>query len=237
MSHTTCLARSRGIRSIRRLPRTWSHPNSTPRNGLLQLPSHSARSMCQNVARHIRQMRKFLPFPCLFEVGSNAESRAPIQVSSSVVAIPQRCRHGNNPLIRIVGKRHKHVHSSRLILGNRRGAANPCNEESKERGKSRPNRELPWSKVLLHGSSLSDTRQLVSAFRRARAQTSTFYRRIALATACSALSVVKFLHPLAPLQDFPRPRSVRRSHDSILLHQIDQVCRAAVSNAQAPLQG
>src|SRR4051812_34532403 len=47
--------------------------------------------------------------------------------------------------------------------------------------------------------------------------------------------VFYFLQPIRTLQDLPRFRTVRRPHDAVPLHQVDQVCRPAIANTQAPL--
>ena len=43
-------------------------------------------------------------------------------------------------------------------------------------------------------------------------------------------------NPVGTFQHFPRLGTIRGTHDSILLHKIDQVCGAAITNAQSALQ-
>src|SRR6202050_4233833 len=49
--------------------------------------------------------------------------------------------------------------------------------------------------------------------------------------------LVKFLDPVFLFQNFAGFRTIGRADDSVLLHQINQTRRAAVTNAQASLQG
>jgi site-specific DNA recombinase len=48
--------------------------------------------------------------------------------------------------------------------------------------------------------------------------------------------IVEFFHPCAILEQFARLGSVRRANDAVLLHQINQTRRAAITNPQPPLQ-
>src|SRR5208283_1916321 len=48
--------------------------------------------------------------------------------------------------------------------------------------------------------------------------------------------LINLLHPIPSLQHLSRPRPVRRPHNSILLHQINQMCRSAIPDPQSPLQ-
>src|SRR5947209_1127703 len=45
-----------------------------------------------------------------------------------------------------------------------------------------------------------------------------------------------FGNPIGTLQHFSWLRTVRRADDAVLLHQIDEVCGAAIANSQPPLQ-
>src|SRR5215472_13474736 len=47
---------------------------------------------------------------------------------------------------------------------------------------------------------------------------------------------VHFVQPTRRFQQLARPRAVRRSYKPIALHEVDQVRRTAVADAQAPLE-
>lgn len=47
--------------------------------------------------------------------------------------------------------------------------------------------------------------------------------------------LIEFLHPVLALQHLARSRAVRRAHNSVFFHDVDQMRRAAVADAQAPL--
>src|SRR5271157_4884170 len=48
--------------------------------------------------------------------------------------------------------------------------------------------------------------------------------------------LINLLHPILSLQHLSRPRPIRRPHNPILLHQINQMSRSSIPNPQSPLQ-
>ena len=48
--------------------------------------------------------------------------------------------------------------------------------------------------------------------------------------------LIKLAHPVLLLQHLARLRTIRRPHDAVLLHQVDQSRRTAIAHPQPPLQ-
>lgn len=57
-----------------------------------------------------------LPLGALSKEGAHTKSGAPVQILVGIVSIPERRRRGNDSLMRVVCKSHKHVHYPRWTL-------------------------------------------------------------------------------------------------------------------------
>src|SRR5579859_7666222 len=76
---------------------------------------------------------------------------------------------------------------------------------------------------------------IIAAARRSTCRTMLFTGLRSLASILLH-RLVELFHPAFALKHFARTRPIRRAHNAILLHQINQVRRAAIPNPQSPLQ-